>query len=68
MSFSFASKDTGAQGWLLTDAIEEETFVNGKWLSGRRLNGDENRVEINGVGALRVVLYPSTVTASSFPD
>lgn len=35
--------------------------VDGKWVPGRRLNGDENRVGINGVG-VRVVLYPSAVT------
>ena len=63
VSFSFASKDAGFQGRILTDAIEEGTFVDGQWVPGRRLNGDENRVGINGVGAVRVVLYPSTVTA-----
>ena len=63
VSFSFASKDAGSQTNVLTDAIEEGTFIKGKWVPGRRLNGDENRVGINGVGAVRVVLYPSTVTA-----
>ena len=63
VSFSFASKNAGTQARILTDAIEEGTFVDGKWVPGRRLNGDENRVGINGVGAVRVVLYPSTVTA-----
>ena len=62
VSFSFASKNADAQGTILTDAIEEGTFVKGKWVPGRRLNGDENRVGINGVGAVRVVLYPSTCT------
>ena len=63
VSFSFALKDAGAQANVLTDAIEEGTFIKGKWVPGRRLNGDENRVGINGVGAVRVVLDPSTVTA-----
>ena len=63
VSFSFAPKNPGTQGRILTDAIEEGTFVDGQWVPGRRLNGDENRVGINGVGAVRVVLYPSTVTA-----
>ncbi|MBQ7072267.1 MAG: DUF5597 domain-containing protein [Bacteroidales bacterium] len=62
VSFSFASKKAGGPR-ILTDAIEEGTFVDGKWVPGRRLNGDENRVGINGVGAVRVVLYPSAVTA-----
>ena len=63
VSFSFAPKNPDARGRILTDAIEEGTFVDGQWVPGRRLNGDENRVGINGVGAVRVVLYPSTVTA-----
>ena len=63
VSFSFAPKNPGTQGRVHTDAIEEGTFVDGRWVPGRRLNGDENRVGINGVGAVRVVLYPSTVTA-----
>ena len=63
VSFSFSPKKEGAPGRILTDAIEEGTFVDGKWVPGRRLNGDENRVSINGVGAVRVVLYPSPVTA-----
>ncbi|MBR5431491.1 MAG: DUF5597 domain-containing protein [Bacteroidales bacterium] len=62
VSFSFASKKAGGPR-IMTEAIEEGTFVDGKWVPGRRLNGDENRVGINGVGAVRVVLYPSTVTA-----
>lgn len=63
VSFSFAPKNPDTRGRILTDAIEEGTFVDGQWVPGRRLNGDENRVGINGVGAVRVVLYPSTVTA-----
>jgi hypothetical protein len=63
VSFSFASKKSDAKGRILTDTIEEGTFVDGKWVPGRRLNGDENSVRINGVGALRVVLYPSLVSA-----
>ena len=63
VSFSFASKKADSQGRILTDTIEEGTFVDGKWVPGRRLNGDENSVRINGVGALRVVLYPSLVSA-----
>ena len=62
VSFSFASKKADSQVKILTDAIEEGTFVDGKWVPGRRLNGDENRVGINGVGAVRVVLYPSRAT------
>ena len=62
VSFSFAPKDADAQTRIFTDAIEEGTFVKGKWVPGRRLNGDENRVGINGVGAVRVVLYPSAAT------
>ncbi len=62
VSFSFAPKDADDQTRIFTDAIEEGTFVKGKWVPGRRLNGDENRVGINGVGAVRVVLYPSAAT------
>ena len=62
VSFSFAPKDAEAQTRIFTDAIEEGTFVKGKWVPGRRLNGDENRVGINGVGAVRVLLYPSAAT------
>ena len=62
VSFSFASKNADAPGRILTDALEEGTFVDGRWVPGRRLNGDENRVGINGVGAVRVVLYPSTIS------
>ena len=61
VSFSFATKDPKAKGRVLTDVIEEGTFIDGKWIPGRRLNGDENNVRINGVGAERVVLYKSIV-------
>ena len=65
--FSFSSKDPKTVGKILTDAIEEGSFEDGKWIPGRRLNGDENKVIINGLGALRVVLYKSSVTATSNP-
>ncbi len=64
-AFSFSFKDSKATGQVMTDAIEEGTFKDGKWIPGRRLNGDENRVSINGVGAERVVLYKSTVDPSA---
>ena len=63
-AFSFSHKDAKAIGTVMTEVIEEGTFRDGKWIPGRRLNGDENRVAINGVGAERVVLYKSTVNAS----
>ena len=63
IAFSFSSKDPNAKGRILTEAIEEGTFTDGRWVPGRRLNGDENSVTIYGVGAVRVVLYPSLVSA-----
>ena len=65
VAFSFAPKDSKATGSIMTDVIEEGTFKDGKWIPGRRLNGDENRVTINGVGAERVTLYKSTVEPSA---
>ena len=61
VSFSFSTTDKKASGRVLTDVIEEGTFENGRWIPGRRLNGDENRVTINGVGAERITLYKSAV-------
>ena len=58
--FSFESKDSKG-GAVLHEVIEEGTFKNGVWIPGRRLNGDEDHAIIMGVGALRVVLYRSTV-------
>ena len=50
-----------ASGRVLHEVVEEGTFKDGVWIPGRRLNGDEDSVTIMGVGALRVVLYHSTV-------
>ena len=61
VSFRFSMKDPKAGGSAKTDLIEEGTFKDGKWLPGRSLNGDENRVSILGVGAERVTLYHSPV-------
>ncbi|MBP5486381.1 MAG: DUF5597 domain-containing protein [Bacteroidales bacterium] len=58
--FSFESKDSKG-GAVLHEVIEEGTFKDGVWIPGRRLNGDEDHAIIMGVGALRVVLYRSTV-------
>ncbi len=58
--FSFESKDSKG-GAVLHEVIEEGTFKDGAWIPGRRLNGDEDHAIIMGVGALRVVLYRSTV-------
>ena len=63
VAFSFSHKNPQTKGRVLTEVIEEGTFADGKWIPGRRLNGDENNVSIYGVGALRVVLYPSLVSA-----
>ena len=58
--FSFGSKDS-KDGKVLHEVIEEGTFKDGIWIPGRRLNGDEDHATIMGVGALRIVLYRSTV-------
>ena len=58
--FSFEPKDSKG-GKVLHEVIEEGTFKDGTWIPGRRLNGDEDHAIIMGVGALRVVLYRSTV-------
>ena len=58
--FSFGSKDS-KEGKVLHEVIEEGTFKEGIWIPGRRLNGDEDHATIMGVGALRIVLYKSTV-------
>ena len=65
VALSFANADEKATGSVMTDIIEEGTFEGGKWIPGRRLNGDENRVSISGVGAERFTLYKSTVVPSS---
>lgn len=64
VSFSFKSKDPKKGGSVMTDLIEEGTFKEGKWVPGRNLNGDENRVSISGVGAERVILYNSPSVSS----
>ena len=58
--FSFGSNDP-KDGKVLHEVIEEGTFRDGIWIPGRRLNGDEDHAMIMGVGALRIVLYRSTV-------
>lgn len=59
VSVNFKHKDAKKTGSVMTDLIEEGTFKDGKWVPGRNLNGDENRVSISGVGAERVILYNS---------
>ena len=59
VAFSFAPKDPKVKTRYLFDTIEEGTFVDGKWVPERRLNGDENSVTIYEITAVRVVLYPS---------
>lgn len=62
-TLNFAPKDPKVKGRVLLDTLEEGTFKDGKWIPGRNLNGDENRPNINGVGARRIVVYQSTVDA-----
>lgn len=59
VAFSFAPKDPKVKTRYLFDTIEEGTFVDGKWVPERRLNGDENSVTIYELTAVRVILYPS---------
>ena len=62
---SFAPKNPKIKGRVLLDTLEEGIFKDGKWIPGRNLNGDENRPNIMGVGARRIVLYQSTVDGSA---
>jgi hypothetical protein len=45
------------------ERIEEGSFQNGKWIAGRRLNGDENhqgrqlRLPVGAFGIQRIWLY-----------
>ena len=59
----FAPKDKKTKGRVLVETLEEGTFKDGKWIPGRNLNGDEYHANINGVGALRIVVYQSAVEA-----
>lgn len=62
---SFAPKNPKIKGRVLLDTLEEGVFKDGKWIPGRNLNGDENRPNITGVGARRIVLYQSTADGSA---
>lgn len=64
-SFRFEQNNPKAEGSVMTDQIEEGTFKDNIWIPGRNLNGDENRVSIEGVGARRVSLYVSPVVPTS---
>jgi hypothetical protein len=59
----FAPKDKKTKGRVLVETLEEGTFKDGKWVPGRNLNGDEYHANINGVGAMRIVVYQSAVEA-----
>ena len=43
LSFGMADAESGKK-CRSTFHLEDGTFVNGKWITGRRLNGDESRV------------------------
>ncbi|MCX6238012.1 MAG: DUF5597 domain-containing protein [Bacteroidia bacterium] len=60
MSITFSQKNTEFKTGLAT--VEEGTFVEGKWIPGRRLAGDDtaqgNNLRLgNGYNILRVTLY-----------
>jgi hypothetical protein len=44
MSVSFGMADAESEKSVSYLSLEDGTFVNGKWITGRRLNGDESRV------------------------
>ncbi|HEY4108890.1 DUF5597 domain-containing protein [Puia sp.] len=58
---TFASTTTGKRAGLLR--VDEGVFQNGKWIPGRRLNGDQNnqgrdiRIPMNEYSIQRVTLY-----------
>jgi len=57
---SFDLKDKSSKLHAVTDSVDEGTFINGEWIRGRRLNGDEGYVVRFGeVNALKVVLFKS---------
>jgi hypothetical protein len=44
MSLSFGMMDANSEKKVGLLSLEDGTFVNNKWITGRRLNGDESRV------------------------
>lgn len=52
----FSPADKSDSLYIAIDTLEEGTFVNGKWLPGRRLNGDEEHTSTFGSTGLR---FPS---------
>lgn len=58
ISFDLKEKNSGLHA--VTEYVDEGTFVDGNWVAGRRLNGDEGYVVRFGeVNAQRVVLFKS---------
>ena len=56
MIFSSESPDTKS---VEIGAIDEGTFEGGRWIAGRRLNGDEQHASLvpGHIGAIKVRLY-----------
>jgi Domain of unknown function (DUF5597) len=70
LSSSFALDETNSANAQI-GVIEEGSYVNGKWMSARRLNGDEGRPVLrpmqwvggpDTLAALRVRLYRSAAS------
>ncbi|HOW09960.1 MAG TPA: DUF5597 domain-containing protein [Bacteroidales bacterium] len=58
ISFDLKDKNSGLHA--VTESVDEGTFSEGKWVPGRRLNGDEGYVVRFGeVNVQRVVLFKS---------
>lgn len=59
MSITFSQKNNEFKTGLAT--VEEGTFIDGKWVAGRRLAGDDtaqgNNLRLGGYNILRVTLY-----------
>jgi len=58
ISFDLKDKNSGLHA--VTESVDEGTFVNGIWMAGRRLNGDEGYVvRFGDVNVQRIVLFKS---------
>jgi len=59
MSLSFGTMDANSEKNVGLLSLEDGTFVNNKWITGRRLNGDESRVTFPADGSkiFKVRLY-----------
>jgi hypothetical protein len=58
ISFDLKAKNTGL--FAVTESVDEGTFIDGAWVPGRRLNGDEGYVvRLGEVNALKIRIFKS---------